>query len=191
MGIEYNIDERLYNSLCAGVEKWFEKNKAYVGMHKWEYGNGMSLSSKDIILGGKKYDADFSVNICTDTRLERNRFSFIISLNFRDVISKELEYESKLDILNVINWYNGKVRGCIKYHMWRNIGITTDFYFYKGTVIADDEISRILDEFFFNDYLDELADVIASGLFKIPDHSPIEQTKSAISMDVLDDTTPF
>ena len=36
MGIEYNIDERLYNSLCAGVEKWFEKNKAYVGMHNWD-----------------------------------------------------------------------------------------------------------------------------------------------------------
>ena len=182
---EYNIDERLYNSLCAAVEKWFEKHKEYIGLNKCEYGNGISLSAKDL-----KRHADFSVGVFSDTNLERNRYEFNISLVFYNAIPKELDHERRLDILNVINWYNNKVCNmCIRY-VWRNIGITQTLYFYKGIVPADDEISRILDEFFFNEYLDELAEVIASGVFKITDNSPMAQ-KSAISMDVLDDTTPF
>ena len=91
---DYSIDEHLYNTLCAAVEKWFERNNTFVSLRKMELANGVDMYSSYVVIGGKKYKADFGVSICTDTNLERNRFSFIITLTFFDVISDVLDFET-------------------------------------------------------------------------------------------------
>ena len=62
---------------------------------------------------------------------------------------------------------------CLKYYV-KTINVSQTLYFYKGFVPVESEISRILDEFYFDEYIAELTEVIASGKFRIPDPKPIE-----------------
>lgn len=176
---DYSIDENLYNTLCAAVEKWFERNNTFVSLRKMELANGVDMYSSYVVIGGKKYKADFGVSICTDTNLERNRFSFIITLTFFDVISDVLDFETISKIYSFLSWYNNKCHNvCLKYYV-KTINVSQTLYFYKGFVPVESEISRILDEFYFDEYIAELTEVIASGEFRIPDPKPIKQIKCA------------
>ena len=139
------LNNQLYNSLCASVLKWFETDRGYdVEITINKTGCGKNLSYSDAVIGDTIRNAHFSVGILKEPLIEGEPYRcwFGISIEFRDEIHAigDKCKEDKGDMLNIINqfnmWNNGAI--CFFYdERFDRIKIHQDFYFYPGSQPTD------------------------------------------------------
>ena len=182
------LNTPLYNHLCTSVQNWFEKgNGSGVSyFHIFKFGNGKSFHLDNVWLGGKKRNIEFCVNICTDGDV-RARYIMNLSIKYNDKIGIE-DWNSSIDkrldleksVLHVINMlHNEQSTDATIVHssIEDKIYISKELYFYPGAVLPEDEVNRILDDFFSKDYVEKIADIMEHNAWNDPLPYLIEQLK--------------
>lgn len=171
------LNTPLYHHLCASVQKWFETDRGHLMIYQvFKLGNGKSYSVNQACIGNKMRNADFSVSIYTDEKVCA-RYVMHLSLKYNDKIGIDiLDFSSNESIdlghsvLNVINkLHNDAADATIVYSSLEDkISIHRTLYFYPGAIPPEDEIHRLVDEFFFSDSVKKIATIMEHHAWKDP-----------------------
>lgn len=165
------LNNQLYDSLCASVLKWFEADRGYtheveIRIHKYLEGC-KDIGYPEAVIGESIRDASFYVGLTKEPIIGDGPLHCNMSLSmiFHDEILAEDEKKTPIhyDVLNVLNRYNR--RGLRFYYdeEANRIEVEQDFDFYPGSQPSDKEITQMLDEFYFSRDIEDIAELVESG----------------------------
>ena len=186
--IDELLNTPLYHNLCTSVQDWFEKgNGSGVSyFHIFKFGNGKSFHLSNVWIGGKKRNIEFCVTICTDGDV-RARYIMHLSIKYNDKIGikdwnssidKRLDLEnSVLHVINMLHNEQSTDATIVHSSIEDKIYISKELYFYPGAILPEDEVNRILDDFFSKDYVEKIADIMEHNAWNDPLPYLIEQLK--------------
>lgn len=171
------LNNQLYESLCASVLKWFEKDRGYEVEIKITKDTGWkSIVFPEVVIGGSRSDATLEVSIIDETYLYpdsiRCHMGITLVFNAAILLTEEEKTNSFIFyVLDVINKYNAHCQErCIYYDDSLNrIEIYQNFYFYPGTMVSDEDIAKILDNFYFNRDIEDITELVESGGWMSPE----------------------
>ena len=170
------LNNQLYEFLCASVLKWFETDRAgevEITINKMECCK--NISYHNAVIGDTIRNASFTVSVVKEPLAgkEPMRCYFGISIKFRDEIHAKGDKgkEFRGDVLKVVNQFNiyNHEMCCLYDERVDTIEIRQHFYFYPGSHPADNEIAKILDDFYFHKDIEGIAELVETGGWRFPD----------------------
>ena len=171
------LNNQLYESLCASVLKWFEtvRGDEDVKIEVNKDSISKDYSFPEAVIGDTIRDASFSVGIVKEPIVEGGPFRcwMGIGLDFRDKIHAigDDEKEYRGDMLNIVNQFNmwNREMCCVYDERFDTIEIRQSFHFYPGSHPTNDDISKLLNEFYFNKDIEGITELIEAGGWCAPE----------------------
>ena len=166
------LNTPLYKRLCEATNKWFHKNRGpeqKVGL--MDYANGKAFYFSKSIIEGKERNAEFTVNIFTE-EYDGKYYRYVLSLSIYfldDVVGNILNFDLKEGVWREVNRYNcKKPKRNVAYEFYDRIFIRQQVYFFSGCMPHEEEISKIINEFYFDHDNEEIADLIETKNWNSP-----------------------
>ena len=163
------MNYELYSSLCASVLKWFKVDRGYKDEISIERSDEQThIGYPDIVVGASERTAAFYVGIAPQDSGEDKCHCcwFGLSFTFCKIGLRDPNQEEVLgDVLKTINDFNilnGKVK-CEYNDITDRIYIQEQMCFYPYSCPSEQEIFKLLDDFFYNKHVEAIASMIRTN----------------------------